>query len=150
MSKAKYNREAQWPYLHLCSQEDGPHADEDTLKLLEYTSICLQREKQNYQQASWKTSAKRRMFGLQLVSHKLSLITTFINEQRWACLWQRSSIIPSTWNEWKYRRRLSNYSRLLITKYSNTEHSRYRYAIFEGLHSHLFTFPVIFTWIIDV
>lgn len=43
------------------SLEDGLHINEDTLKLLEYTSTCLQEEKALYQQASYKTFLKRRL-----------------------------------------------------------------------------------------
>ncbi|KAF7724048.1 hypothetical protein EC973_001424 [Apophysomyces ossiformis] len=49
--------------------EDGMHTDEDTLKLLEYTSICLQGEKVLYQQSSYATFVKRRLFAIQFVGY---------------------------------------------------------------------------------
>ncbi|KAG0184289.1 hypothetical protein DFQ28_011458, partial [Apophysomyces sp. BC1034] len=45
-------------------QSDGQHTEEDTLKLIEYTSLCIQAEKGHDQQASYHTFGRRRVFGL--------------------------------------------------------------------------------------
>ncbi|KAG0162784.1 hypothetical protein DFQ28_009587 [Apophysomyces sp. BC1034] len=83
--------------------QDGIHTEEDTLKLLEYTSICLREEKSRYQQASYNTFAKRKLFGLQFVDYKLTLLSTFVvADNRWACVWERSTLIPHRWSERKY------------------------------------------------
>jgi hypothetical protein len=85
------------------SLEDGLHTDEDTLKLLEYTPICLQGENALYQQASYATFVKRHLFAIQFVGYKLTLLTTFIGEDNmWTCLWQRTATIPSRWEEQMY------------------------------------------------
>ncbi|KAG1141343.1 hypothetical protein G6F38_008491 [Rhizopus arrhizus] len=60
--------------------EDGLHTGEDTLKLLEYISICLQGENAFYQQVSYATFVKRHLFDIQFVGYKLTLLTTFIGE----------------------------------------------------------------------
>ncbi|KAI9320011.1 hypothetical protein BX666DRAFT_1875906 [Dichotomocladium elegans] len=53
------------------SQVDGLHTEEDTLKLVEYTSVCLQEEKRRYQQASHTTFVKRRLFWIQAVYQEI-------------------------------------------------------------------------------
>ncbi|KAI9033836.1 hypothetical protein CLU79DRAFT_725675 [Phycomyces nitens] len=89
--------------IEYSGQVDGSHTEEDTLKLLEYTSVCLQEEKSRYQQASHITFTKKRTFGIQVVGHKITLLSTFvINDGRCACLWERSALIPSRWNQRKY------------------------------------------------
>ncbi|KAG1466694.1 hypothetical protein G6F46_000880 [Rhizopus delemar] len=83
--------------------EDGIYTKEDTLKLLEYTSICIREEKSRYQQPSYNTFAKRKLFGLQFVNYKLTLLSTFVvADNRWACVWERSTLIPHRWSERKY------------------------------------------------
>ncbi|KAI9320007.1 hypothetical protein BX666DRAFT_1852815 [Dichotomocladium elegans] len=85
------------------SQVDGLHTEKDTLKLLEYMSVCLQEEKDRYQQASHTTFVKRRLFWIQVVGCKVTLLSTFAShDDRWACLWERSALIPSRWNQRKY------------------------------------------------
>ncbi|KAG0190433.1 alpha mannosidase-like protein [Apophysomyces sp. BC1034] len=62
------------------------HTEEDTLKLLEYTSVFLQEEKGRYQQASHTMIAKRRLFGIQVVGHKVTLLSSFVIRQSWQSL----------------------------------------------------------------
>ncbi|ORY99446.1 hypothetical protein BCR43DRAFT_435831 [Syncephalastrum racemosum] len=89
--------------LESSGDADDMHTNEDTLKLLEYTSLCLQTEKSRYQQASHDTFVQRRLFGIQFVGYKLTLLSTFISQDdRWACLWERSAIIPHRWEERKF------------------------------------------------
>lgn len=77
--------------------------EEDTLKLIECMSLCLHEEKGRYQQASVKTFGRRRVFGIQYVGDKLSLLSTrILAAGPWACLWERSAIIPRNWNQRKY------------------------------------------------
>ncbi|KAF7732074.1 hypothetical protein EC973_006329 [Apophysomyces ossiformis] len=59
-------------------QSDGKETEEDTLKLIEYTSLCIQAEKGQYQQASYHTFGRRRVFGLQYVGNKSTLLSTRI------------------------------------------------------------------------
>ncbi|ORX43468.1 hypothetical protein DM01DRAFT_358323 [Hesseltinella vesiculosa] len=82
---------------------DGIHTNEDTLKLLEIASLCLQTEKGRYQQVSHHTFAKRRIFALQFVENKLTLLSAFVaSNDLWACLWERSALVPRKWDERKY------------------------------------------------
>ncbi|ORX62227.1 hypothetical protein DM01DRAFT_1279684, partial [Hesseltinella vesiculosa] len=80
--------------------DDDMHTNEDTLKLLEYTSMCIQAEKSHYQQSSYATFVKRRLFAIQFVGYKLTLLTTFIGMNNlWTCLLERTATIPSCWSE---------------------------------------------------
>ncbi|KAI8072694.1 hypothetical protein BC940DRAFT_233026 [Gongronella butleri] len=79
---------------------DGQHTEEDTLKLLEYKSLCLQEEKGHYQQASHVTFSKRRCFAIQIVRRKVSLLSIFVgDDDRWNSLWVRSALIPDRWDQ---------------------------------------------------
>ncbi|KAF1804384.1 hypothetical protein FB192DRAFT_1446238 [Mucor lusitanicus] len=80
--------------------KDGPHTEEDTLKLLETTTICLNDEKAKYQQASFTTFRARRIFCIQVVGYKLTLLFSFVHQNdRWACLWERSALVPNNWDQ---------------------------------------------------
>ncbi|KAI7882029.1 hypothetical protein K492DRAFT_145428, partial [Lichtheimia hyalospora FSU 10163] len=59
---------------------DSLHTDENTLKLLEYTSLWLHEEKAAYQQASYSTFFKGRLSAIHCVGYKLALLGTFIGD----------------------------------------------------------------------
>ncbi|KAG1315798.1 hypothetical protein G6F64_000370 [Rhizopus arrhizus] len=65
---------------------DGIHTEEDTLNKLRTTRL-----------------QKPKLFGLQFVDYKLTLLSTFVvADNRWACVWERSTLIPHRWSERKY------------------------------------------------
>ncbi|KAI9005439.1 hypothetical protein CLU79DRAFT_713153, partial [Phycomyces nitens] len=80
---------------------DDFYTEEDTLKLLECTSVCLQdKNKSWHQQAAHITFVKKRLFGIQLIDHKITMLSTFIiHDCCWTCLWERSVLIPNRWNQ---------------------------------------------------
>ncbi|ORY99449.1 hypothetical protein BCR43DRAFT_435834, partial [Syncephalastrum racemosum] len=65
--------------LESSGDADDMHTNEDTLKLLEYTSLCLQTEKSRYQQASHDTFVQRRLFGIQFQRFGLTYHTSSLS-----------------------------------------------------------------------
>ncbi|ORX52339.1 hypothetical protein DM01DRAFT_1323476 [Hesseltinella vesiculosa] len=77
--------------------KDGSHTDDDTLKLIEYVSLSMRNEMKQLEQASRATFEKRRIFALHMVGYRLTLWSAFIHHHHWACLQERTAVIPSTW-----------------------------------------------------
>ncbi|KAI9243763.1 hypothetical protein BY458DRAFT_448114, partial [Sporodiniella umbellata] len=87
--------------------EDGNHTEEDTLKLMEYTSNCLKNEINQYQYASWATFGRRRMLAVQCIGSKLTLLSTSrIGTGKWCFVEVRSAIVPRDWEDRYYLNRL--------------------------------------------
>lgn len=87
-----------------CSGEvDGEHTEEDTLKLMEYTSNCLKNELNQYPSASWTTFGRRRMFAIQSIGSKLTLLSTSrLGIRKWCFVEIRSAIVPRGWEDRYY------------------------------------------------
>ncbi|KAI9266559.1 hypothetical protein BDA99DRAFT_436404 [Phascolomyces articulosus] len=91
-----------------CSgEEDGNHTEEDTLKLMEYTSNCLKNEINQYQYASWTTFGRRRIFAVQCIGNKLTLLSTSrMGIGKWCFVEIRSAIVPRDWEDRYYLNRV--------------------------------------------
>ncbi|KAI7899612.1 uncharacterized protein BX663DRAFT_440892, partial [Cokeromyces recurvatus] len=87
-----------------CSgEEDGNHTKEDTLKLMKYTSNCLKNEINQYQYASWTTCGRRRIFTIQCIKNKLTLLSTSrMRIGKWCFVEIRSAIVPRDWEDRYY------------------------------------------------
>ncbi|KAI9491056.1 hypothetical protein BDB00DRAFT_767810, partial [Zychaea mexicana] len=84
-------------------EEDGTYTDEDTLKLMEYTSNCLKNEMSQYPYASWTTFRRRRIFAVQSIGNKLTLLSTSRMEVgKWCFVEIRSAIVPRDWEDRLY------------------------------------------------
>ncbi|KAI7889072.1 uncharacterized protein EV154DRAFT_515725 [Mucor mucedo] len=91
-----------------CSgEEDGNHTEEDTLKLMEYTSNCLKNEIHQYQYASWTTFGRRCIFAIQCIGNKLTLLSTSrMGIGKWCFVEIRSAIVPRDWEDRYYLNRV--------------------------------------------
>ncbi|KAI8078734.1 uncharacterized protein BX664DRAFT_389125 [Halteromyces radiatus] len=80
-----------------CSgEQDGNHTEEDTLKLMEYTSNCLKNEMNQYQYASWTTFGRRRIFACAI---RMGI-------GKWCFVEILSAIVPRDWEDRYYLNRL--------------------------------------------
>ncbi|KAI9308375.1 hypothetical protein BJ944DRAFT_254577 [Cunninghamella echinulata] len=81
-------------------ETDNEHTVEDTLKLMEFTSRCLKDEMNQYLPSSWSTFEKRKVFAIQFVSNKITLLATkHTGKNKWSFIVQRSAIIPRDWDD---------------------------------------------------
>lgn len=87
-----------------CSgEEDGNHTEKDTLKLMEYSSNCLKNEINQYQYASWTTFGRRRIFAVQCIGNKMTLLSTSrLGVGKWCFVELRSAIVPRDWEDRYY------------------------------------------------
>ncbi|CAO3595813.1 unnamed protein product [Absidia cylindrospora] len=86
-----------------CSGDmDGDHTEEDSLKLLECTSKCLQLEMMNYRLASIETFKKRRIISIQSIGNKITMTATALGDGVYYYIEQRSTIVPRDWEDKVY------------------------------------------------
>lgn len=84
-------------------ESDEKHSIEDTVKLMECGAKCLREEMNQYRQASYSTFLKRRVFCVQYIGNKLSLLSVgIVSEKQWICISERSSIIPRNYEQRQY------------------------------------------------
>ncbi|KAI9316681.1 hypothetical protein BX666DRAFT_1858806 [Dichotomocladium elegans] len=74
------------------------HTIDDTIKQLESTSSALKQQINTYKSASYQTLLKRKIYGIQVVQHTITLTeTSVIDRKKWRFLEVRSATIPTTW-----------------------------------------------------
>ncbi|ORX43887.1 hypothetical protein DM01DRAFT_1329489 [Hesseltinella vesiculosa] len=82
---------------------DGDHTLDDTLKLMECGQTVMKFEMNKNRQASYKTFLRRRVLGIQFVGSKLTLLSIqILSCGKWACLVERSALVPRRWDERKH------------------------------------------------
>ncbi|CAO3637994.1 unnamed protein product [Cunninghamella blakesleeana] len=120
-------------FIECSGNEDGDHTVEDSLKLLECTSKCLQLEMMNYRSASFDTFKKRCIIGIQVIGNKITLTSTKLGDNTYYYVEQRSALVPRNWEDRKYWIRLLEFL-LKLKIYLNM----FYYKKVKILNSHLF------------
>lgn len=67
---------------------------------MECAAICLKQEMNKYGDASFETMLKRKMFCLQFIENKITLLS--IRDGKWACVTERSAVVPRNYDDRRY------------------------------------------------
>ncbi|KAI8076922.1 hypothetical protein BDF21DRAFT_342261, partial [Thamnidium elegans] len=82
---------------------DNGHTIEDSIKLMECAAICLKQDMNKYEKGSFETMLKRKIFCLQFIENKITLLSMkVLRNGKWACVTERSAAVPRKWEDRKY------------------------------------------------
>lgn len=102
---------------------------------MEYTSNCLKNEINQYQYASWTTFGRRRIFAVQCIGNKLTLLSTSrMGIGKWCFVEIRSAIVPRDWEDRYYLNRLMELLMKLKVRLQSSQSHWNQIGITDNIH----------------
>ncbi|ORX55539.1 hypothetical protein DM01DRAFT_1285937, partial [Hesseltinella vesiculosa] len=96
-------------------EESVPHTLDDSIKLIECSTMVLSQEASARKDCSWKLFKQTKVLCVQVICNQITLsVTKFLDRNRWKHLQLRSAQLP---NSWQHKILIVKFAELLATLY---------------------------------